>query len=175
MPRKGHAELFDVLQTISSVCPRARLLLVGDGALRAELSALAKNLGLADKIVFTGLVPPADVPRHLATMDCLAHLSSFPEGLPRALPQALAAGKPIVAYDFDGADEVCCENETGFLIRTGDLAGAAEKFLRLANDAALRERLGRAGQNFVRENFAVEKMVADQYTLYLKLAAEKKI
>jgi glycosyltransferase involved in cell wall biosynthesis len=105
-------------------------------------------------------------------MDCLAHLSSR-EALSRALPQALAAGKPVVAYDFDGADEVCLEDETGFLVRTGDTATVAQRLLQLANDAPLRERLGRRGQQFVRENFAVERMVDNLYHLYLKLAAER--
>ena len=53
-------------------------------------------------------------------MDALVHLS-LREGLPRALPQALAAGKPVVAYDCDGAQEVCLDNETGFLVPPGDL------------------------------------------------------
>ncbi len=91
----------------------------------------------------------------------------------RALPQALAAGKPVVAYDFDGADEVCLENETGFLVRTGDTDAAAQKLFQLANDPTLREKFGRAGTAFVRENFSVEKMVDDQYNVYLKLAAER--
>ncbi len=107
-------------------------------------------------------------------MDCLAHLS-YREALSRALPQALAAGKPVVAYDFDGADEVCLENETGFIVRTGDTNAAAQKLLQLANDPALREKFGRAGAAFVRENFSVEKMVDDQYNVYLKLAAERGI
>ena len=66
--------------------------------------------------IFTGLVPPAEVPRYVGIMDALAHLS-LREGLPRALPQALAAAKPVVAYDCDGAGEVCLEDETGFLVR----------------------------------------------------------
>ena len=107
-------------------------------------------------------------------MDCVAHLSGR-EALSRALPQALAAAKPVVAYDFDGADEVCRENETGFLIRTGDVENAAQKLLQLASQPGLREQLGRRGQEFVRENFPVEKMVDDQYHLYLKLAAERGI
>jgi glycosyltransferase involved in cell wall biosynthesis len=49
----------------------------------------------------------------------------------------------------------------------------AEKIIRLANDSALREKLGRRGQDFVCENFAVEKMVDNIYNLYLKLAAER--
>jgi glycosyltransferase involved in cell wall biosynthesis len=103
-------------------------------------------------------------------MDCLAHLSSR-EALSRALPQALAANKPVVAYDFDGADEICLNGESGFLVRTGVIAMVTKRLLELANDPALREKLGRRGQQFVKENFAVEKMVDDQYNLYLKLAA----
>jgi glycosyltransferase involved in cell wall biosynthesis len=65
------------------------------------------------------------------------------------------------------------DGQTGFLIQAGDLKNLAEKIIRLANDSALREKLGRRGQDFVCENFAVEKMVDNIYNLYLKLAAER--
>jgi len=169
---KGHADLLAAFAKILPQVPHARLLLVGDGSLRGELEAQVRSLGLDGKVVFTGLVAPSEVARYVGIMDCLAHLS-YREALSRALPQALAAGKPVVAYDFDGADEVCLENETGFIVRTGDTDAAAQKLLLLANDAALRQKLGRAGAAFVKENFSVEKMVADQYTVYQKLAAER--
>ncbi len=172
-PRKGQADLLRAFRALLPACPHARLLFVGDGWLRGEIESQVKLFGLMDKVIFTGLVPPDDVPRHLGVMDCLAHLSSFPEGLPRALPQALAAGKPVVAYDFDGAAEVCRDNETGFLIRTGNTGMAAKKILLLAKSPALRGKFGHCGAQFVKENFSVEKMVADQYNLYLKLAAER--
>lgn len=172
--RKGHSDLLAALREILPACPRARLLLVGGGVLQPELEQLARDMGLADKVVFTGLVPPREVPHYLGVMDCLAHLSTFPEGLPRALPQALAAGKPVVSYDCDGADEVCFENRTGFLVRSGDVNGAAKRLLQLAQDAALRERLGAAGRQFVQDNFGVGKMVDEQYKLYLKLLAERR-
>jgi len=121
---KGHADLLAAFQTILPQIPQARLLLVGDGALRNEIENQVRTLGLQGKVIFTGLVPPGEVPRYVGIMDCLAHLSSR-EALSRALPQALAAAKPVVAYDFDGADEVCLENETGFLVRTGDIATVA--------------------------------------------------
>jgi glycosyltransferase involved in cell wall biosynthesis len=57
------------------------------------------------------------------------------------------------------------------LVRTGDTATVAQRLLQLASDAPLRERLGHRGQQFVRENFAVEQMVDNLYALYLKLAA----
>jgi glycosyltransferase involved in cell wall biosynthesis len=170
---KGHADLVAAFEKILPRIPQARLLLVGDGTLRNEIENQVRTLGLQDKVIFTGLVPPGEVPRYVGIMDCLAHLSAR-EALSRALPQALAAGKPVVAYDFDGADEVCLENETGFLVHTGDIATVAQRLQQLAGDALLRERLGRRGQQFVRENFAVEKMVDDLYHLYLKLAAGAK-
>lgn len=169
---KGHADLITAFARVLPRIPHARLLLVGDGLLRGELEDQARTLGLSGKVVFTGLVPPADVARHVGIMDCLAHLS-YREALSRALPQALAAGKPVVAYGFDGADEVCLENKTGFIVRTGDTETAAQRLCQLAGDAALRERLGRAGRVFVTENFSVEKMVDDQYQIYLKLIAQK--
>src|SRR5208282_2235787 len=100
-------------------------------------------------------------------MDALVHLS-LREGLPRALPQALAAARPVVACDCDGAREVCFDGETGFLLRPGDLAGLRDRLLQLANDAPLREQFGRRGRQFVREHFAVESMVDALYLLYLK-------
>jgi glycosyltransferase involved in cell wall biosynthesis len=171
---KGHADLLAAFQKILPQLPQARLLLVGDGALRNEIENQVRATGLQGKVIFTGLMPPGDVPRYVGIMDCLAHLSSR-EALSRALPQALAAGKPVVAYDFDGADEVCLEGETGFVVRTGDTTAVAQRLLQLAADAPLRERLGRRGQQFVRDNFAVEQMVDKLYALYLKLAADVKM
>ena len=166
---KGHADLLTAFARLLPQVPHARLLFVGDGSLRADIENLARQLGVFDQVVFTGLVPPGDVARYVGIMDCLAHLSRR-EALSRALPQALAAAKPVVAYDFDGADEVCLENQTGFLIRTGDLPAVTQRLLQLANDPGLREKFGRHGQAFVRENFSAEKMVDGQYQIYKQLA-----
>lgn len=167
-PLKGHHDLLNVLQKILPQCPEAHLLLVGDGVLRAQLEARARELGLAKKVTFTGLVPPDDVPRYVGLMDCLAHLSTR-EALSRALPQALAAGKPVVAYDFDGANEVCLDNQTGFIVRLGHENAAAERILMLAHNPELRAEFGHRGQKLVCENFAVEKMVSQLHQLYLQL------
>ena len=171
---KGHADLVAAFSKILPQVPHARLLFVGDGSLRGEIENQIHALGLDGKVIFTGLVPPGEVARHVGIMDCVAHLS-YREALSRALPQALAAGKPIVAYDFDGANEVSRENETGFLIRTGDTKAVVEKLLLLARDPELRSIFGRAGKDFVRENFSVEKMVKAQYTVYQQLAAQRGI
>jgi glycosyltransferase involved in cell wall biosynthesis len=167
---KGHDDLFGVAPELIRRHPQIKFLLVGDGAWRARFENLARSLGVENHFIFTGLVPPSEVPRYVGIMDALVHLS-LREGLPRALPQALAAAKPVVAYDCDGAREVCRENETGFLISPGDQEKLVNCILLLAGNENLRHRLGQSGSAYVRKNFAVEKMVDDIYDLYLKLAA----
>jgi glycosyltransferase involved in cell wall biosynthesis len=170
---KGHEDLLLAFQSALPHCSNARLLFVGDGSLRSHLESRARDLGVAGKVIFTGLVPPGEVARYVGIMDCLAHLS-YREALSRALPQALAAGKPVVSYDFDGADEVCFDGKTGFLVRTGDTAAVTDRLLKLAGNAELRMQFGCEGRKFVRENFAVEKMVDTIYNLYLELLSGKK-
>ena len=165
---KGHDDLFAVAPGLVQKCPRIKFLLVGDGPGRACLEEQARALGLQKHVVFAGLVTPSAVPPLVGIMDLLVHLS-LREGLPRALPQALAAARPVVAYDADGAREGCLENETGFLVRPGDLPGLSERLLRLALDPALRQRFGQRGQQFVRDRFGVQHMVDDLYQLYMRL------
>ena len=106
----------------------------------------------------------------MARMDVLVHLS-LREGLPRALPQALACGKPVVAFDVDGAREVCRDGETGFLIRPGDTAALAEAVIRLLQNKELATRLGAQGRKLVQKEFAEETMVQRIDELYRRLLA----
>ncbi|MCL5096674.1 MAG: glycosyltransferase [Candidatus Omnitrophica bacterium] len=165
---KGHDDLFAVAPELVRQCPAMKFLLVGDGPWRRRFEERARALGLKAHFVFAGLVPPSDVPRFVGTMDALVHLSRR-EGLARALPQAMAASRPVIAYDCDGAREVCLENETGFLLAHGDRVGLSRRLIELAVDPALRDRLGRRGRCLARERFPVEKMVDEIYSLYLRL------
>ena len=166
---KGYADLLAIAPELVAKCPQLKFLLVGDGPWRERFERQARSLGLERNFVFAGLISPEVIPQFIGIMDILVHLS-LREGLPRALPQALAAGRPVVAYDCDGAKEVCFENETGFLLPPGDLTGLSERLLRLAGDAALRQRLGKTGREFVRDHFAVERMIEGLHHLYLRLA-----
>jgi glycosyltransferase involved in cell wall biosynthesis len=165
---KGHDDLFSIASGLVRQCPKLKFLLVGDGAWRERFETQAKALGLQNHFVFTGLVPPQEVAPLVGIMDIVVHLSTR-EGLPRALPQALAAGRPVIAYDADGANEVCLDQKTGFLVRPGDLVGLQDHLLLLARDASLRHRLGEHGRSFVRERFGVDQMVEQLYQLYMKL------
>ncbi len=169
---KGHEDMLAVAPALVKRSPQMKFLLVGDGPLRGRLEARVRELGLPSHVCFTGLVPPGEIPRYVGAMDALVHLSRR-EGLARALPQALAAARPVIAYDCDGAAEICLPNATGFLIPPGDLHELSERLLQLAAEPALRERLGRRGQALVRDLFPVERMVEALEALYLKLAKER--
>jgi glycosyltransferase involved in cell wall biosynthesis len=169
VPLKGHDDLIAVAPQLVAKCPRIKFLLVGDGHDRDRYASEVQSLGLEKHFVFAGLVRPEEVAPLIGITDLVVHLSSR-EGLARALPQALAVGRPIVAYDRDGAAEVCLDNETGFLVRPGDLEGLQERILRLAGDESLRSRLGQRGRQLVRERFAVQRMVDELHALYQRLA-----
>lgn len=169
---KGHDDLFAAAPELVRRCPQMKFLLVGDGAWRGRFEQMARDLGLQKHFIFTGLVPPSEVPRYVGVMDALVHLSRR-EGLPRALPQAMAAAKPVVAFDCDGAREVCLDGETGFLLKPGDLSGLSQSLERLAGDTTLRQRLGQRGQEFVKERFPTERMVEELFALYERLLRER--
>jgi glycosyltransferase involved in cell wall biosynthesis len=169
---KGHDDLIAVAPAVLQRVPNAKFLLVGDGAWRERLEGKVRSLGLQKNFVFAGLVPPEEIPRYVGIMDALVHLSRR-EGLPRALPQALAAAKPVIAYDCDGAREVCLPDKTGLLVCTGDLSGLTENLVQLAENPGLRQRLGMAGRELVRESFSTATMVEKLCTLYRQLAAAR--
>ena len=166
--QKGHEYLFDAAPRIVEAVPNVKFLLVGDGIMRERLERRAERMGLRDRFEFAGLVPPEEIPGYIARMDVLVHLS-LREGLPRTLPQALACGKPVVAFDVDGAREVCLDGKTGCLVRAEDSAGVAEAVIRLLQDKSLAARLGTQGRELVREEFAEELMVHRIDELYRRL------
>lgn len=168
---KGHHDVLACAPELVRRVPHIKFLLIGDGPLRSSIQAKVRALGLADYFVFTGLVPPTEIPALIGLLDVLIHLS-YREGLPRALPQALAASKPVVAYDRDGASEVCLDNETGFLVPAGDTAQLVDRLVRLASAPALRARMGARGRDLVKDSFSVERMVDALYALYQELAAK---
>lgn len=148
--------------------PEAKFLLVGDGPWRAKLEAWAAEPELRGRVHLAGLVPPAEVPRWVAGMDVLVHLSQR-EGLPRAVVQALAAGKPVVAHALDGTPEVVADGECGFLVPPDDTTTLVERVRRLLRDPALAANMGRRGQARVLNEFTVETMVRRMDELYRSL------
>jgi glycosyltransferase involved in cell wall biosynthesis len=170
--RKGYEQLLPIMAAAAAREPRLRFVWVGDGAQRRDYEAELLRLGLRDRTHLTGLVPPAEIPQLLAGMDILAHTSQW-EGLPRAVVQALLMRVPAVAFAIDGTPEVVLDHVTGRLIPLGDHEQFARALVELAQDGALRARLGAAGRVHCEQRFDARTMVAQLDALYRGLAEER--
>ncbi len=156
-PLKGHEAVLAVAAEVVRQCPQARFLFIGDGILREQYETEIATLGLKEHFIFTGLVPPTEIPELMQTLDILVHTSQW-EGLARVLPQALIAAKPVVSFDIDGAKEVVINNETGYLVPRNDFEGLTESMVRLINDQKLRERFGQTGRERFTDRFRHQTM-----------------
>jgi glycosyltransferase involved in cell wall biosynthesis len=146
--------------------PTARLLVVGDGPVREELVSLAAGLGISDRVVFAGYRDRPE--RALAAMDLFA-LTSDSEGMPLAILEAWAAGKPVIATRVGGVPELVADGRTGLLFPAGDDGSLAERMNWLLTDPALGDALGVAGRALVRERFDTRVMAATYLRHYRAL------
>ena len=165
---KGHEYVVSAaFETLRSV-PRAKFLFVGDGLLMDSIQAKIRGTELDDKFVFTGLVPPSEIPAHISAMDVLVH-ASLREGLARALPQALIAGKPAISFDVDGAREVVINGATGCLVPAKDVDGLARAMIELGSNSELRQRYGAEGAKRFTDQFRHEIMTKRIREVYAKV------
>ena len=162
---KGHDDLLQIAPQLCCQFPNLRFLWVGDGLLRPRLEAEMNRLGLRDRFILTGMVPPQRVPKLTAAMDLLVHPSRR-EGLARALPQAGLAGIPAIAYDIDGNREGIRDAVTGMVLPPFDVAKLSDAIATLAKDESLRRRMGQAGRQFALARFDAKVMVQALDRLY---------
>ena len=154
---------------VAAAIPQAHFVFVGDGPLRPQAEAAIAQAGLAMCFHLTGL--RRDVPELLTTFDVFA-LSSLWEGLPRVLPQAMAAGLPIVATAIDGNAEAIDDGINGCLAPPGDPVALSRAVIALLRDPGAAHRMGQAGLARVGE-FSAAKMVDDIARLYEALLSAK--
>lgn len=171
---KGHDDVVAAAKTVVAANPRVKFLFIGDGILRSQLEAQIAAANLQRHFVFTGLVPPSTIPQYVGAMDLLVH-ASLREGLARALPQALIAGKPVVSYDIDGAREVTLPERTGFLIPPRDVSALAQAIITLAGNPEQRMRMGQEGQRLFADQFRHQTMTRKIRELYWHVLSSRPI
>lgn len=165
---KGHEYVVAAaLQTVKSV-PNAKFLFVGDGLLMDSIKAKIHGTELDGRFVFTGLVPPSEIPAYISAMDVLVH-ASLREGLARALPQALIASKPAISFDVDGAREVVINGATGCLVPPKDITGLAKAMVLLGGDRELRVKYGVEGAKRFTDQFRHETMTKRIREIYVRV------
>jgi len=171
---KGHEFLLSAMKRVIEAVPSAYLLLVGDGILKGQLEKITKSIGISDRVIFAGLVPPDDIRKHVGLSDVVAHCS-LREGLARVLPQSLLCGVPVVSYDIDGAREAVIDGETGFLVPPESVDELANAIIRFLTDRALAARMAEAGRRRCLEMFDSEKMVNQIAAVYERILRMKGI
>jgi glycosyltransferase involved in cell wall biosynthesis len=155
---KGHDDLLDLAPSLCGKYPRLKFVWIGDGILRQQFEQRIVQMGLKDRFILTGLVPPTQVPELTAALDILVHPSRR-EGLARALPQGQLAGCPVVAYDIDGNREGLIDGTTGFAIAPFDCRKLSAALEVLLADPQRRRTMGHAGREFAVGRFAADVMV----------------
>jgi len=142
--------------------PEARLVIVGDGPDREALHAEARQLDIADAVVFTGY--RADVRAVMPAFDVYANSSRY-EGVSLTILEAMAAGLPVVATAVGGNPEVVIDHETGRLV-AGHASALAGALVELANHPTRRHAMGDAGRWRVKRHFSLDRMVEHYAAAY---------
>lgn len=158
-PEKRLDRLLNVVAQVHAQGEQAYLWIVGDGALRRELEALVKGLGLEPWVRFAGIQP--DVANYMAAADLLL-LTSDTEGLPGVILEAGMVGIPAVATRVGGVHESMLDGETGLLIEPHDESGFASAVVELLRDRARRLEMGQKAERWVQANFTMAK-IAQRY------------
>jgi len=162
--KKGFGPLMAALPCVLERHPRARLVLGGEGPLKAELAHLAEELGIADRITLAGRVAWQSVPDFLANADIFVlpsvrDYAGNVDGLPNVLLEAMSSGLPVVASDIGGVALVVKSGESGILVPPGETAPLEAALETLLADATVRRRYGQAARLTVATRFSWMQLV----------------
>ena len=165
-PEKGYQYFLHAAKDIIKKFPKTVFLIVGDGPSRKELEELALKYNLKNKVIFTGF--RRDTVSLLAVMDIFV-LPSLTEGMPIAILEAMASGKPIVATRVGGVPTIIKDGRNGILVESKNKNALASATLTLLQDRGLREKLAEEAKSLVKENFSAERMAGSYEEIYLDL------
>ncbi len=157
-PVKDHLTLIDAFAQLRQHLPDlpAKLLLVGDGEIRGPIEARIAERDIQDYVLMPGRSDAVE--REVQLCDIIV-LPSRSEGFSNAILQAMAFAKPVIATRAGGNPEAVVDGETGNLIESGNAAELAKAVARVAQDADLRDRLGKAARNRVEQSFTKQTML----------------
>jgi L-malate glycosyltransferase len=163
---KGVDYFLDAAVSVAARFPDVYFVIAGGGAHRKALEEHSLQLGLADRVVFTGF--RTDIPALLSEAT-LSVLPSLSEGLSNSLLESMAAGVPAIATRVGGNPEVIEDGVTGLLVPPRDAHSLAEAMSLVLGDRDLAARLGDAGPRRVAHYFSVERTVSETEQLYRRL------
>jgi glycosyltransferase involved in cell wall biosynthesis len=168
-PQKAPLDFVRAAQRVARRFPAAHFVLVGDGEQRPAVEEELRDLGLVGRLHLLGW--RRDIPAILTDLSLLV-LTSLWEGLPRVVPEAMAAGLPVVATRVDGTPEAVRDGETGFLVEPHDVEAMADRIEYLLCHPSEARRMGQQGKLRV-EEFDIDSMVHRQEAIYDSLLSRQ--
>jgi len=178
IPEKGILDFLEVARTVTRQNRNVQFVIVGEGAYREEYMKRAVDMGISDRVTWTGMVEDPFGEAVFEAADVVCQFSRWEEVFGWMIAEAMAHGKPVVATRVGGIPELVRDQESGYLVDSGDIKSMSEKVLALVDNEVLRKRMGGAGKNIVHEKFNLSANVAkliDSYGLEECTASQKSI
>jgi glycosyltransferase involved in cell wall biosynthesis len=164
-PQKGFDLALRAFAQVEKAVPKARLMIVGEGVEESALKELASNLGIAEKVDFTGSVPPEDVYAVINKATMMLLPSRF-EGLPLVALQAARMQRPIISSAVDGLPELVVDNESGLVLKDNHERDLAKAILSLMRSPQKAIGMGKALAQRFEERFGFDHCVSQYERLY---------
>jgi glycosyltransferase involved in cell wall biosynthesis len=168
IPEKGVPDLLAAATIVLAQDPNVHFVFVGEGAARESFMTLAADLGISDRVTWTGLVQDPFAEGVYAAADILCQPSRWEEAFGQVISEAMACRKPVIGTSVGGIPEVVEDEVSGFLLPKGDHRALAEKILLLLDTPELRSRMGAAGEAICRDKFDLRKNVREMVELYFQ-------
>lgn len=172
---KGHREFILVAKEVLIKKNNTVFLIVGDSKGSNDtyyncVKDLVKTESLEKNVIFTGW--RNDIKNVISDFDILIQCSTFPEGLPNVIIEAMASEKPVVATNIAGSSDIILNGETGFLVPPADIKAMAEKIIYLLDNPSLANIMGHKGRKRVEELFDIRKTVRSLENVYESLLSQ---
>jgi glycosyltransferase involved in cell wall biosynthesis len=168
---KGHVFFLGAAKRVIAVDPDIEFLVAGAGPEEENLRRVARELGISRNVTFFSNL--FDFSGSLSAMDIFC-LPSLRQGLGTVMLEAMALGRPVIASGVGGIYSVIRNNQTGLVVPPSDSARLAERILELLHDPVRARAIGEAGRRLVRDEFGVERMVAQTAEVYRDVLASPK-
>ncbi len=166
IPEKGIIDFLEMARLVSEQNRNVQFVVVGEGPYREQYMKAAVEMGIEDRVTWTGMVEDPFGEGVFEAADVVCQFSRWEEVFGWMIAEAMAHGKPVVATRVGGIPELINDGASGFLVPRGDTAAMSERILTLLADREMRTRMGQAGCETVSDKFDLRKNVAQLISSY---------